>query len=150
MPAMASDSTSTVITSWPPARLASSFFCAPRYWAHTIVPPVAMAENTWIISTLMASTSETAEMAADPALLTIMVSTEPIMAVSTCSAISGISRLQICFLVNIPVHPRFRQISTIVHYTPPRAFLQYPFPLPFAQISGLRVPFWLKAWYTES
>ena len=50
---------------------------------------------------LMESTRETAEMAAEPALLTIMVSAAPISAFSTCSIISGMMSAQTCFFVNI-------------------------------------------------
>ena len=66
-----------------------------------IVPPVAMAAKTLISSTLIASTSDTAEIAAEPALDTIIVSTVPISELSSCSIISGISSAQICRFVNI-------------------------------------------------
>ena len=90
----------TVSTSWRPVSTASSRSLRPRYWAQMIVPPVAMAAKTLIISTLMASTSDTAEIAAEPALDTIIVSAVPISELSSCSIISGISRLQICRFVN--------------------------------------------------
>ena len=65
------------------------FFC-PIYWEQTMVPPAERAANAWITSTLMESTSETAEIAAEPTLLTIMLSAVPIREVRNCSATSGI------------------------------------------------------------
>ena len=59
-----------------------------------IAPPAASAENAWITSTLMESTNDTADIAADPTLLTIMVSTVPIKEFNTCSKMTGISRLR--------------------------------------------------------
>ena len=41
-----------------------TFFC-PIYCAQTIAPPAASAENAWITSTLIESTSDTAEIAAN-------------------------------------------------------------------------------------
>ena len=54
-----------------------------------MVPPAASAENAWINNTLMESTRETAEIAADPTLLTIMVSAVPIKEFNSCSRMTG-------------------------------------------------------------
>ena len=62
------------------AWLALSFWFDPRYWAQMIAPPVAMATNTLMIKMFNESTRETAEMAAEPMLVTIMVSTDLINA----------------------------------------------------------------------
>lgn len=61
-----------------------TFFC-PIYCAQTIAPPAASAENAWITSTLIESTNDTAEIAADPTLLTIIVSAVPMMEFRSCS-----------------------------------------------------------------
>ena len=45
---------------------ARSLFPCPMYWAQTIAPPAANAENAWITNILIESTSDTAEIAADP------------------------------------------------------------------------------------
>ena len=66
-------------------------------------------------NTLMESTSDTAEIAAEPTVATIMVSAVPISAVSTCSIISGMSSAHICFLVNIDFT---RCILNCLHYIP--------------------------------
>lgn len=58
---------------------AFSLFLCPIYYAQTIAPPAASAENAWITNTLIESTSDTAEIAADPTLLTIIVSAVPVM-----------------------------------------------------------------------
>ena len=54
-----------------------------------MAPPAARAESAWITSTFMESTRDTAEMAAEPTLLTIMVSTVPIRQLKSCSTIMG-------------------------------------------------------------
>lgn len=63
--------------------LADSFaiflFCCPIYCEQTIAPPAASAENACITRILIESTSDTAEIAADPILLTIIVSAVPII-----------------------------------------------------------------------
>jgi hypothetical protein len=90
-------------TSCLPAAFARSILCLPIYWEHTIAPPVARAENILRISVLIESTSDTAEIAAEPTLLTIIVSAVPIRELSICSIIRGMSRAQSCFFVNIIV-----------------------------------------------
>ena len=50
-----------------------------KKYAQTIAPPAASVENAWITNTLIESTSDTAEIAADPTLLTIIVSAVPMM-----------------------------------------------------------------------
>ena len=55
------------------------------YCEQRIALPAASAENAWITNTLMESTRDTADIAAEPTLLTIMVSTVPIREFSTCS-----------------------------------------------------------------
>ena len=64
-----------------------------------MAPPVAMAANILMIKIFNESTRETAEMAAEPMLVTIMVSTDPINAVKTCSNINGTMSLFNCSLV---------------------------------------------------
>ncbi len=59
------------------------------YWAQTIAPPAANAENAWITNILIESTSDTAEIAADPTLLTIIVSAVPMMEFNNCSSMIG-------------------------------------------------------------
>jgi len=65
-----------------------------------MVPPAASAANTWITSTLIESTSDTAEIAADPTLLTIIVSAVPIREFRICSTTTGTSNAHSCLLVN--------------------------------------------------
>ncbi len=86
---MPMEATSIVKNTCLAARLqvAASFF--PKYWEQTMVPPAASARKTCSIRLLMESTKETAEMAALPMLLTMIVSTVPIRALSSCSIISG-------------------------------------------------------------
>ena len=74
-----------------------------------MVPPVARAANRYSASTLMESTSDTAEMAALPTVVTIMVSAVPMRALSSCSAISGSSSARICCLVNMNASPSGRK-----------------------------------------
>ena len=64
-----------------------------------MAPPAASAESAWITRTFMESTSETAEMAADPTLLTIMVSTVPIRQERSCSTMMGTRSLRRSVLV---------------------------------------------------
>ena len=71
------------------AWLAFSFWLYPKYWAQMMATPVAMAANILMIKIFNESTRETAEIAAEPMLVTIMVSTDPINAVKTCSNING-------------------------------------------------------------
>ena len=70
----------------------------PRYWEQIIAAP---APNTCMTSTLMESTSDTAEIAALPTLLTIMVSAIPIKEFKSCSTIIGRSSVRSCLLENI-------------------------------------------------
>ena len=65
-----------------------------------MVPPAASAANTWITSTLIESTNDTAEIAADPTLLTIIVSAVPIREFRICSTTTGTSNAHSCLLVN--------------------------------------------------
>ena len=65
------------------------------------VGSAASAENAWITNTLMESTRDTADIAAEPTLLTIMVSTVPIREFSTCSKITGINRVRSILFVKI-------------------------------------------------
>ena len=71
------------------------------YCEQRIAPPAASAENAWITNTLMESTRDTADIAAEPTLLTIMVSTVPIREFSTCSKITGINRVRSILFVKI-------------------------------------------------
>ncbi len=64
----------------------SARYTGSRRWFRRPKEP----QNAWITSTLMESTSETAEIAAEPTLLTIMLSAVPIREVRNCSATSGI------------------------------------------------------------
>ena len=70
-----------------------------------MAPPVPRAVNRKRISLLMESTRETPEMAAEPTLDTIMVSTVPTSEVSTCSMISGINSRRSIRLENTPIPP---------------------------------------------
>ena len=88
------------------AWLAFSFWLYPKYWAQMMAPPVAMAANILMIKIFNESTRETAKMAAEPMLVTIMVSTEPIHAVKTCSNINGINNLFNCSLLYIIKTPK--------------------------------------------
>ena len=63
------------------AWLAFSFWLYPKYWVQMMAPPVAMAANILMIKIFNESTRETAKIAAEPILVTIMVSTDPINAV---------------------------------------------------------------------
>ena len=83
------------------AWLAFSFWLYPKYWAQMMAPSVAMAANILMIKIFNESTRETAKMAAEPMLVTIMVSTDPINAVKTYSNINGINNLFNCSLVYI-------------------------------------------------
>ena len=80
---------------------ARSLFLCPMYWAQTIAPPAANAENAWITNILIESTSDTAEIAADPTLLTIIVSAVPMMEFNNCSSMIGTKRARIILLLNI-------------------------------------------------
>ena len=64
-------------------------------------------------STLIESTNDTAEIAAEPTLLTIMVSAVPMIEFNNCSSTTGIRRLQIMRLENICC------CCSIFHSTPP-------------------------------
>ena len=88
------------------AWLAFSFWFYPKYWAQMMAPPVAMAANILMIKIFNESTRETAEIAAEPMLVTIMVSTDPINAVKTYSNINGINNLFNCSLVYIIKTPK--------------------------------------------
>lgn len=88
------------------AWLAFSFWLYPKYWAQMMVPPVAMAVNILMIKIFNESTRETAKIAAEPILVTIMVSTDPINAVKTYSNINGINNLFNCSLVYIIKTPK--------------------------------------------
>ena len=61
----------------------------PRYCEQRIAPPAASAESACMTRILIESTSETAEIAAEPTLLTIIVSTVPIREANSCSIIIG-------------------------------------------------------------
>ena len=93
------------------AWLALSFWLDPKYWAQMMAPPVAMAANILMIKIFNESTRETAEIAAEPMLVTIMVSTDPINAVKTCSNINGINNFRNCSLVYINKTPKNKKIS---------------------------------------
>ena len=80
------------------APLSSPF---PRQWEHMIAAPVASAANTWITSVLIESTSETADIATLPTLLTIMVSAIPIREFNICSTMIGISSIHNSFVENM-------------------------------------------------
>ena len=75
--------------SWSADWQALSFRFCPRYWEATTAPPVATAAKILMISTLIMSTKETPEVAASPALDTIIVSTIPTETASICSMING-------------------------------------------------------------
>ena len=92
-----------------PAAFALSVRCFPIYCEQTMAPPVASAEKMLSINVLIESTSDTAEIAAEPTLLTIIVSAVPISELSTCSTISGMRSAQSCFFVNMVV-PRKKYI----------------------------------------
>lgn len=79
------------------AWLAFSFWFYPKYWAQMMVSPV----NILMIKIFNESTRKTAKIAAEPILVTIMVSTDPINAVKTYSNINGINNLFNCSLVYI-------------------------------------------------
>ena len=98
------------------AWLAFSFWLDPKYWAQIMAPPVAMAANILMIKIFNESTRETAKMAAEPMLVTIMVSTEPIHAVKTCSNINGINNLFNCSLVYIIKTPKKKISFDILTY----------------------------------
>ena len=83
------------------ASLLDSLFPLPRYWEQIIAAPAPNAVNTCMTSTLMESTSDTAEIAALPTLLTIMVSAIPIKEFKSCSTIIGRSSVISCLLENI-------------------------------------------------
>ena len=72
----------------------------PRYWEQIIAAPAPNAVNTCMTSTLMESTRDTAEIAALPTLLTIMVSAIPIKEFKSCSTIIGRSSVISCLLEN--------------------------------------------------
>lgn len=72
---------------------------------------VAMAANILMIKIFNESTRETAEMAAKPMLVTIMVSTDPINAVKTSSNINGINNLHNYSLVYIIKTTKNKKIS---------------------------------------
>ena len=83
------------------AALSASFgFSFPIYWEQMIQPPAASAEKAWITSTLIESTRETADMAAAPTLLTMMVSAVPIREFKSCSTIRGTSSAHRARLLN--------------------------------------------------
>ena len=75
------------------------FWSEPKCWAQMMAPPVAMAANILMIKIFNESTRETAEIAVEPILVTIMVSTDLINAFKTCSNINGIKSLLNCSLV---------------------------------------------------
>lgn len=76
-----------------------------------MAPPVAMAANILMIKIFNESKRKTAEMAAKPMLVTIMVSTDPINAVKTCSNINGINNLHNYSLVYIIKTTKNKKIS---------------------------------------
>lgn len=76
-----------------------------------MVPPVAMAANILMIKIFNESKRETAEIAAKPMLVTIMVSTDPINAVKTSSNINGINNLHNYSLVYIIKTTKNKKIS---------------------------------------
>ena len=80
------------LNSCPAPARAFSRCLAPRYWLITTAPPVASAANRLMINPLIMSTSETPEIAASPAWLTIMVSAIPTVTAKNCSMTSGTSR----------------------------------------------------------
>ena len=89
----------TMYMSWLAARLARSRCSAPIDWAHTTAPPVARAEKTLMMSTLIRSTSATLDTAASPAEDTIIMSAMPTMTARNCSMIRGImSFFRACLL----------------------------------------------------
>ena len=83
----------------------------PIYCEQMMEPPVAMAENRLIITMLSESTSDTAAMACEPTLLTIMVSAMPISEARICSSIRGIRSAHSCFLINTGAFVPFQRIS---------------------------------------
>ena len=93
------------------AWLAFSFWLDPKYWAQMMAPPVAMAANILMIKIFNESTRETAKIVAEPILVIIMVSTDPINAVKTYSNINGINNLFNCSLVYIIKTPKKRYLS---------------------------------------
>ena len=90
--------------------MALYFWLDPKYWAQMMVPPVAMAVNILMIKIFNESTRETAKIAVEPILVTIMVSTDPINAVKTYSNINGINNLFNCSLVYIIKTPKKKDI----------------------------------------
>ena len=88
-------------TTWRAAALAFFGSPLPMYCEHRIVPPVAIAEKSWMTRLLMASVRETAEIAALPIRVTIMESAMPMKLASRFSIISGISSFQIADRSNI-------------------------------------------------
>ena len=90
----------TMYMSWLAARSARSSSRAPMDWAHTTAPPVARAENTLMMSTLMRSTSATLDTAVSPAADTIMMSAMPTMTDRNCSIIRGMMSLRRACLLN--------------------------------------------------
>ena len=68
------------------------------YWEHRIAPPAASADKACITRILMESTSDTAETADAPTLLTIIVSTVPISEAKRFSNMIGIRSFLISIL----------------------------------------------------
>ena len=64
----------------------------PRYWATTTAPPVESAENIWMMSVLILSTSDTPDTTASPEVVTITVSAMPTVFSKNCSITSGMTR----------------------------------------------------------
>ena len=86
--------------SWLADSLAFSLSSCPRYWEATTAPPVDTAANTLIIRLLIMSTKDTPDVAASPALETIMVSAMPTVTARICSTIRGAIRRIRSRLVN--------------------------------------------------
>ena len=74
------------------ARFAPFRSSLPIYWEQMIAAPVVSAAKICITRLLMESTSEMAEIAALPTLLTIMVSAIPIKEFKSCSRTIGNSK----------------------------------------------------------
>jgi hypothetical protein len=87
---MKTDSTVMTRNTCLAARLAPLGLLLPMYWEHRIAPPAASADKACITRILMESTSDTAETADAPTLLTIIVSTVPISEAKRFSSMIGI------------------------------------------------------------
>ena len=87
--------------SW--AALSWAFFLSfrPRYWLATTAPPVARADNIWMIRTFRLSTRLTLDTAASPTPDTITVSASPMETLKNCSRSRGRSSAFSWALVNM-------------------------------------------------